>query len=78
MTKDDPGAWTVARRALDHHEAVAELTEAMPDAVVFVDDTIAKDHMAQELAAELARRGLVLVRMDVEQARDFFSRKEDV
>lgn len=72
MTKDDPGAWTVARRALDHHEAVEELTKAMQ--AVTSDEV----ELAQDTAAALARNGLVLVRMDVEQARDFFSRKEDV
>lgn len=72
MTKDDSGAWTVARRALDHREAVEELTRAMQ--AVTSDEV----ELAEDTAAALARAGLVLVRMDVNQARDFFTRKEDV
>jgi len=71
MTKGDSAAWLVARRALDNRETVAALTEAMK--AVTTDEV----ELAQDTAAELARAGLVLVRMDVEQARDFFSRKED-
>lgn len=77
MTKGDSAAWLVARRALDNRETVDALTDAMPGAVAYADDPSAQRHLATELAAELARSGLVLVRMDVEQARDFFSRKED-
>jgi hypothetical protein len=77
MTKGDSAAWLVARRALDNRETVDALTDAMPGAVAYADDPSAQRHLATELAAELARAGLVLVRMDVEQARDFFSRKED-
>lgn len=71
MTKGDPGAWVVARRGLDHHETVEELIKAMQ--AVTSDEV----ELAQDTAAALARAGLVLVRMDTESARDFFSRTED-
>jgi hypothetical protein len=74
MTKGDSAAWLVARRALDNRETVAELAEALPDRITSDYD---EKRLAEEMAAALARAGLVLVRMDVEQARDFFSRKED-
>jgi len=72
MTRDDPAAWMVARRGLDHRETVEELTRAMQ---AVTSDEI---ELAQDTAAALARNGLVLVRMDTEAARDFFSRTEDV
>ena len=61
----------VARRGLDHRETVEELTKAMQ--AVTSDEV----ELAQDTAAALARNGLVLVRMDTEAARDFFSRTED-
>ena len=78
MTKGDSAAWLVARRALDNRETVDALTEAMPS-LISAGGGMSFDprDVATELAAELARSGLVLVRMDVEQARDFFSRTED-
>jgi hypothetical protein len=78
MTKGDSAAWLVARRALDNRETVDALTEAMPSlASAGGGLSFNERDVATELAAELARAGLVLVRMDVEQARDFFTRKED-
>jgi hypothetical protein len=65
MTKGDSAAWLVARRALDNRETVDELIKAM-------------QAVTSDEAAALARNGLVLVRMDTEAARDFFSRGEDV
>lgn len=79
MTKGDGPSWMVARRALDNRETVDALTEAMPSLTSAGGGlSFEPRDVATELAAELARAGLVLVRMDVEQARDFFSRKEDV
>ena len=73
MTKGDSAAWLVARRALDHREAVKVLTDVLSTGT----GEGPYEPAAEELAAGLARHGLVLVRMDVDQARDFFSRKED-
>jgi hypothetical protein len=72
MTKGDSAAWLVARRALDNRETVDELIKAMQ--AVTSDEV----DLAHDTAAALARNGLVLVRMDTEAARDFFSRGEDV
>ena len=72
MTKGDQPSWMVARRGLDHKETVDVLAGGLTGVEPFDRET------AGELASALARAGLVLVRMDVEQARDFFSRKEDV
>jgi hypothetical protein len=71
VTKDDPAAWMVARRGLDHRETVDALTQAMQ--AITTDEV----ELAQDTASALARAGLVLARMDTEAARDFFSRKED-
>lgn len=76
---DTPPAWMVARRGLDHKETVDALTDAMPS-LISAGGGLSFDarDVATDQATELARAGFVLVRMDTQAARDFFSRKEDV
>jgi hypothetical protein len=88
MTGDNP-AWLVARAALDHHDTVIALTEAMPDAVAYADDPEARGRLATHVAAELARRGFALVplsparpetlddKMAAETATEWFGREQD-
>jgi molybdopterin biosynthesis enzyme len=52
---DDP-AWTVTARALDHHDTVAALDRAVAGQL--------GEALAEDVAAGLARAGIVLVPMD--------------
>lgn len=60
MIGDDNAAWLLASQALDHHDTVAALTAALPAQIAYADDPGAQEHLAEHLAQELARAGLVL------------------
>ena len=74
--------------ALDYRETVDALTEAMPTSYVMDGtETDVRRVMAQEQAADLARAGFVLVRMEQppglarpehQAASEWFGRTEDV
>lgn len=72
MSEDDLKAWLAARGALDHHDTVTVLTEAMP-ALVLPD--LPRD-VAYHLATELGRKGYALVKLDA-PAHGFLDRTED-
>jgi len=77
MTNDSN--WLLARQALDHKETVEAMRSALPktihDGFAEIElDEILLDNLSSDLAIELARAGLVLVRLD---PIPFTSRTED-
>lgn len=72
-------SWLLARQALDQNETTQAIRAALPETVTDgfreIDlDEIQRDNMASDLAIELARAGLALVRLD---PIPFTARKED-
>lgn len=79
MTREDAGAWTVARRALDHKAATDVLAGAMPE-LTSPGGGLSFDtrDVADQLAAGLARAGYALVKVDQDEGWPrFLDRKED-